>query len=49
LLMSVRDQRVRGEGKESEVRQTLSSYHSMLAPLGFPGLVLAIPHFLSFK
>ncbi|AKV66963.1 MAG: hypothetical protein LW716_19470 [Microcystis sp. 53602_E8] len=47
--MSVRDQRVSGEGKESEVRQTLSSYHSMLALLGFPGVVVEIPHFLSFK
>ncbi len=47
--MSVPDQRVRGEGKELEVRQTLISHLSMLVPLGFPGLVLTIPQFLYFK
>ena len=34
---------------QSEVRQTLSSHHSILAPLGLPAVVVEIPHFLSFK
>jgi hypothetical protein len=47
--MSVRDQRVSGEGNESEVRQTLSSHLSLLAPLGFRAVVVEISHFLSFE